>query len=279
MSTPNMPAVALSDRITQLTQQISRHESAIGRSANITTAVGLIALVALSIYFYVGYTMIADLLEPKNLVPLGARMLDDRLPEAREALVKQITQSAPGWAKEVSVQVRKEIPGLRGKLEDYVLSNTDELLGKVTNLTEDQFRKTIRENRDLLDGGFKELANSEKLSEETMNALVNALEQELKSDMKSQAEIVLETLRYLSERVQRLASGKNLDEQERYMRQILMIARRMRDTTADETPIQLSELKDSAATTAVAATKKESTSDDTDKSAEKVDKPEAKSGD
>lgn len=279
MSTPNMPAAALSDRITQLTQQISRHESAIGRSANITTTVGLIALVALSIYFYFGYTMIAGLLEPETLVPYGARMLEERLPEAREALVKQVKDSAPAWAKEASVQVRKEIPGLRGKLEGYILSNTDELLGKVTNLTEDQFRKTIRENRELLEGGFKELANSDKLSDETLNALVSALEQELKSDMKAQAEIVLETLRYLSERVQRLAVGRNLDEQERYMRQILMIARRIRDTTADETPISLSELKTSAPTKATTTTDKAvATSDDAGKASSKEDKPEAKSG-
>lgn len=236
MSTPNLPAAALSDRITQLTQNISRHEAAIRRSAGITTSVGLIALAALCIYFYFGYTTIGGLLEPQTLVPYGARMLEERLPEAREALVKQITQSAPGWAKEVSAQARKEIPGLRGKLEGYVLSSTDELLGKVTTLTEEHLRKMIEDNRDLLEKGFKELANSDTLAEETLNALVVALEQELRADMRSQAETVLETLRYLSDRVQRLSEGRDLDEQERYMRQILMIARRMRDTTALDDP-------------------------------------------
>ena len=215
MSTPNTPtpAATLSDRMTKLSQQISHHESAINRSARTTTTIGLIALFALVIYFYFGYTMIAGLLEPEQLVPYGAQMLNDRLPEARKALIKQVSDSAPSWAKTASEQVRNEIPGVRVKLETYVISNTDEMLGKVTNLTEDHFRKAIRENRDLLENGFKELANSDKLSDETLNALVVALEQELKSDMKSQAATVLETLRYLSDRVERLAAGKNLDEQ------------------------------------------------------------------
>ncbi len=280
MSTPNMPAATLSDRMTQLTQQISRHESAISRSSRTTNIIGVIALVALSIYFYFGYTMIAGLLEPKTLVPYGARMLEDRLPEARKALVKQISDSAPYWAKEASVQARKEIPGLRGKLENYVISNTDQVLGKVSTLTEDQFRKALRENRELVESGFKELSSSDKLSDETLNAMVNALERELKSDMKSQAEIVLESLQYLSERVQRLSVGKSLDEQERYMRQILMIARRMRDTTADDTPIKSPEVKDSEPVTEKKISDKpDATSAEDAKPSTKEEKPEAKSGD
>lgn len=281
MSTPNTPAATLSDRVTKLSQQISHHESAINRSARTTTTIGLIALVALAIYFYFGYTMIAGLLEPEQLVPYGAQMLNDRLPEARKALVKQVSDSAPSWAKTASEQARNEIPGVRVKLETYVMSNTDEMLGKVTNLTEDHFRKAIRENRDLLENGFKELANSDQLSDETLNALVVALEQELKSDMKTQAATVLETLRYLSERVDRLASGKSLDEQERYMRLILMIARRMRDTAADDTPIKMPELKSSQPTRKTATTDKSATTPAAaeDKASEKEDKPESKAAD
>lgn len=280
MSTPNMPAATLSDRMTQLTQQISGHESAISRSSRITNLIGAIALVALSIYFYFGYTMIAGLLEPKTLVPYGARMLEDRLPEARKALVKQIADSAPAWAKEMSVQARKEIPGLRGKLENYVLSNTDQVLDKVSTLTEDQFRKALQDNRELVESGFKELSSNDKLSDATLTALVNALEQELNSDMKSQAKDVLETLQYLSERVQRLSAGRSLDEQERYMRQILMIARRMRDTTADDTPIKSPEVKsDEPVTEQGASDKPEATSAEDAKSSTKEAKPEAKSGD
>lgn len=279
MSTPNMPAATLSDRMTQLTQQISRHESAISRSSRITGIIGAIALVALSIYFYIGYTMIAGLLEPETLVPYGARMLEDRLPEARKALVKQIADSAPSWAKEASLQARNEIPGLRVKLEGYVLSNTDQLLDKVSTLTEDQFRKALQENRELVESGFKELSSDEKLSDETLNAMVNALEQELKADMKSQAKDVLETLQYLSERVQRLSAGKSLDEQERYMRQVLMIARRMRDTAADETPINSPEVKDTEPVAEKGVSDKPAAaSAEEAKPATKDEKPEAKSG-
>lgn len=224
--------------------------------------------------------MISGLLEPDRLVPYGASMLESRLPEARKALVKQIADSAPSWAKELSVQARKEIPGLRTKLETYVLSNTDEIMNKVSTLTEDQFRKALQENREIVESGFKELSSNDKLSEETLNALVSALEQELKSDLKSQAKDLLETLQYLSERVQRLSAGKSLDEQERYMRQILMIARCMRDTTADDTPIKSPEVKSAEPVSEQGDSAKPNANSTEDvKPSTKEEPPESKTGD
>ena len=118
------------------------------------------------------------------------------------------------------------------------MEQTDVLLGQATSVTEQQFQKTIQENRDLLDRGFKELAASENLSEEVLNTLVIALEQQLQADMKSQAETVLETLRHLSDRVKRLEVGGSKDEEERIERRVLMLARRLQLNEADPRPIQ-----------------------------------------
>ncbi len=241
MSTPTSPAASaqsVAARIDQLTKQIAQHEIATKRAANTMGTVGLLALVLLSAYFFYGYVQIAELLEPNRLVPLGASMLENNLPAARQAIVQQVSNSAPAWAEQISVQARGAVPTLRTKLEDYVMEQTDVLLGQAASVTEQQFQKTIQENRELLDRGFKELAASEKLSEEALNALVIALEQQLQADMKSQAEIVLETLRHLSGRVKRLEVGGSTDEEERIERRVLMLARRLQLMEADPKPIQ-----------------------------------------
>ena len=278
MSTPNTPApaatTALSDRIHKLTGQISQHESAINRSTRTTGTIGLIALVLMAGYFYYGYVMIGGLLEPKMLVPYAADMLERNLPSAREALVKQISDSAPAWAESVSLKAQEALPELRVKLEDYVLTETDKLAGQVTNLTEEKFRKAMRENREIIDNGFKELASSDKLSEESLAALVKALESELQTDMQAQSEAVLETLRFLSMRAQKLSVGKNLDEEERCERRIAMLSRRLQLTEADPRPITMPEFKKSEpAKEDNAAEKPES------KPADKDDKAETKTGD
>lgn len=244
MSPAPAPAnLGLAARVDQLTQQISQHETALNRASNTMLIVGLLALVLLSAYFYFGYHMIADLLEPKHLVPFGATMLESNLPTAREAIAKQVSDSAPAWAEQLSIQARNSLPPLRVKLEDYVLAQTGTMLGQAAKLTEEQFRTTIEENRELLNTGFTELAASETLSDESLQALVAALELQLQSDMKSDAETVLGTLQDLRLRVQRLQSGKETDEVEQIARRVLMIARRLQLMEADPQPIQPPALK------------------------------------
>ena len=278
MSTPISTAAASTPsvvaRLDQMTKQIAQHEAAMNRASSTMGTVGLLALVLMSAYFFYGYVQIAELLDPNKLVPLGASMLENNLPAARQAIVKQVSDSAPAWAEQLSVQVRGGIPTLRNKLEDYVMEQTDVLLGQATSVTEQQFRKTIQENRELLDRGFKELASSEKLSEAVLNELVIALEQQLQADMKSQAEIVLETLRHLSDRVKSLEVGGSTDEEEKIERRVLMLARRLQLMEADPRPIQAPEVKSSAADKPATSNEPASDkSDDSKKTETKDDQP------
>ena len=264
---------SLAARVDQLSQQLSAHEATMNRSASTLGIVGIIALVLLSGYFLYGYKMISELLEPEKLVPLGAQMLHNKLPEAREATVKLVSDSAPKWAEDLSVQARESIPQLRAQLEDYVMKQTDVLLGQVTSVTEEQFRNTMKDNHDLLDKGFKELATSEKLSEESLKALEFALEQQLQADLKAQSELVLETLRHLRSRTQRLVAGADLDEEERIERRVLMLSRRLQLMEADPQPIKMPALSKAADTKTPAETGEKSEDAASEETPSKTDKP------
>ena len=136
----------------------------------------------------------------------------------------------------------------------------------------------MHDNHDVIEQGFKELATSDKLSEESLKVLVTSLEQELKTDMQAQSEAVLETLRFLSARIQRLSAGKNLDEEERCERRIAMLSRRLKLMEADPRPITMPELKSSKSATKPADSDKPAAADDAIDDAKK-DQPESKTGD
>ncbi len=278
MSTPNTPspaaASALTERMNKMSQQILQQEAAIHRSSRTTATIGLIALVVLGGYFFYGYKMIAEVLEPKMLVRSATGLIEQQLPVASNSLIAQINNSAPTWAEKVSVEAQGSIPKLRLTLEDYVLTETDKLANQVTTLTEDKFRKAMHDNHDVIEKGFQELATSDKLSEESLKVLVTSLEQELKSDMQAQAEAVLETLRFLSARIQRLSAGRNLDEEERCERRIAMLSRRLKLMEADPRPITMPALKSSKP----ADSDKPAAADDAKDDAKK-DKPDSKTGD
>lgn len=281
MSTPNTPspaaASALTERMNKMSQQISQQEAAIHRSSRTTATIGLIALVVLGGYFFYGYRMIAEVLEPKMLVRSATGLIEQQLPVATNSLIAQVNNSAPTWAEKVSVEAQGSIPKLRLTLEDYVLTETDKLANQVTNLTEDKFRKAMHDNHDVIEKGFQELATSDKLSEESLKQLVTALEQELKTDMQTQAEAVLETLRFLSSRIQKLSAGKGLDEEERCERRIAMLSRRLKLMEADPRPITMPELKPSKSAAKPTESDKPAAADDAKDDAKK-DKPESKTG-
>ena len=225
------------DRLNASQQKLNKLQEELNSSNRLTLTVGTLMLIVLAGYFAYGYREIKHLVEPETLVPFGAQILQERLPDARHALVQQVSNSAPQWAEQVSQRLRDELPHIREKLQDYFLLQSEDMLKQVTTISEDHLRKALQENKDILDTHIRELAQNEQLSDAAAEALVTALEGELKQDLKEQSETVLLSVESLDARVQRLAQGHNLDEEEAIERRILMLARRLQLMEADPSPI------------------------------------------
>jgi hypothetical protein len=230
-------------RLDAISKTVAGVESDLKRSARLSAIVGVLVLALLAVYFIFGYRMIKELLQPATLVPYGASMLEARLPEARQALAQQVASSAPGWAAQASTQLREYMPELRKKLQEYILTQTDAKLGEAIQLSEDQLRTAIRANKEVLDQGFRELADHEQLSDASLEAITLALEKELQADLKEQSAAVLETVTMLNARVQELSRGEGLDEEEQKERRVLMLARALQFKEADPTPIAIPVVK------------------------------------
>lgn len=225
------------DRLNASQQKLNTLEAELNSANRLTLTIGTLMLLVLAGYFAYGYSEIKRLLEPDTLVPYGAQMIQERIPEARQAIVQQISNSAPQWAEQMSVRIREELPQIRAKMEEYFLKQTEDMLQQVTKISDEHMRKALKDNKDVLDTHIKELAESEQLSEAGAEALVSVLENELKQDLKDQSGIVLDTVQSLDARVKHLATGVNLDEEEAVERRILMLARRLQLMEADPTPI------------------------------------------
>ncbi len=225
------------ERLNASQQKLNTLQAELNSSNRLTLTIGGLMLLLLAGYFAYGYSEIKRLVEPETLVPYGAQMIQERIPEARQAVVQQVSNSAPQWAEQVSTRLRDELPGIRAKMEDYFMKQSEEMLQQVTKISEEHMRKALKDNKDVLDTHIRELAEHEQLSDAGAEALVAALENELQADLKDQSEIVLDTVQMLDARVQHLALGQNLDEEEAVERRILMLARRLQLMEADPTPI------------------------------------------
>jgi hypothetical protein len=234
-NTPS-PAGAASADLTSALQQAERELAALKvklrSSSRLTGIVGLVILALLSGYFYYGYTEINSLLQPKQIVNAASDFIDQQLPEIRQQLESQIKNNSGEWMQTASDEALNAIPQLRAAIEDFAIDHMNEVMDQVATITEDEFRKFITDNRELVETTFKELADNPKVSDELLKQLEAALDQQLGVEMKSQAEDLLDLLAKLADEVESLREGKNLGELERKKRSILMIARRLQHDQA-----------------------------------------------
>ncbi len=208
--------------------------SKLARGAIFTRVVGILLLCLLGGYFAYGYSEIKTLIDPNFVVPFVGNLLEDSVPEVRRTLTETVNTSAPAWAESLSTLAIQSAPQARQNLENYVLDQTSTALDNVVTVSEDNLRKTLRENRTDMNHVLAKLVNDEQFSEETLELFTIALDQELGGDMRDQAHLVLGTLIGLKERLHHLSNGRSLSQDEVLERHTLMTIRYLQLREADE---------------------------------------------
>lgn len=197
------------------------------RGNMLTVIVGAFVLLLLGGYFAYGYSQIADVTKPKVMVDAAESWLEDQIPEVRKTLEAEVDKSAPVWAESLSKQAQASLPTVREKLEAYVLDQADQIMEQTVNLTEEHFRKVLKEKREVLEEGFNDLAKSPKLAKETLRDLVDAMEGVFQADMKEGSSEMFARLNFMTEKLTRLKAGKDLNPEENLERLVLMQVRRL----------------------------------------------------
>lgn len=218
---------ALTQRIDQLYRELAAQRRRTDQSATVTALVGGVILLGLAGYFYFGYTQFSEVTRPERIVQAAETIVNDNLPVARKAIEEEVNRSAPVWAESLSKQAQNSMPTARKKLEEYVTAEVDKTLNQGLQLTEEQFRTFLQNNRATIERSMKELASNPTLAEETINELVNSLEKQLKGDLQMKSRELFTALNLSNEKVKKLQSNLNLTPGEHIERRLLMLARRL----------------------------------------------------
>ncbi|MSR59554.1 MAG: hypothetical protein EXS05_18245 [Planctomycetaceae bacterium] len=187
-------------------------------------------------YFGFGYHEISSVMEPATLVAVAEGWIKDKIPEARQAVEAEVQRSSPVWAASLSKQAQSQLPAVRTRLEEYVLTQVDQMVDQTVVVTEQQFREFLREHRDALEQGFKDLATSPELADESLDRLQAAVEDQFQFKMNEGADDLFAALNQLSSRLTHLKENNELTDEEALERQILMQARRLQLQQAELQP-------------------------------------------
>ena len=86
-------------RLASVEKELNTLERRLKREARMSTFVTVVVLALLSFYFAYGYREFSKIIQPKEIVSLGAALVDENVSVVREAIQDEVTQSAPVWAR------------------------------------------------------------------------------------------------------------------------------------------------------------------------------------
>jgi hypothetical protein len=213
----------LEERLDRMQRELASHQRRLVGRTRFAGFLAAVVLVALSVYFYIGYSGFGEVTQPKNLVALAESQIDDNLPTVRRTVQDYIINESPGWASDLSQQIQASLPTAREELENYIVAQMDVMLES----TEEQFRGFLKDNHDLLEKGFADLSASPQMAEQTVVEITNALDKKLAGRMQADANQLFDTLLEMNKKISKLNLNKNLNQEQALERRILMLTRRL----------------------------------------------------
>lgn len=216
-----------SQKLTDIKSKVISLQNRLNREVLLTSLLGLVTVVAICGYFYYGYNQINELLQPKTLVDFAGQMAQDKLPELRQQLETEVAKNAPVWAEEMSRQAVISVPQVREQLEEHIVGQVDAMFEQTVTLTEPEMKKFMEEHKVEIARAIAELKQDDKvLSEESMAGIEKAVSDTLGTDIKEQAQEALHTLQEMIAKGTQLRDGKDLNEFDTRLREVIMILRR-----------------------------------------------------
>ena len=180
-----------------------------------------------------GYHRIQTALEPENLADRVEEILRANYPAVREEIVAQAHSEAPAIARQVSEELLKSTPDARARLETLTARQLEVGLDQVAEISEEQFRQLLVNNREHIERAFVQL---EQAPQETRAIVLDAeasIEEQLGLDLREQARQALELYRQFNDKLEKLATpGAELERKERLERRIVRLLRALGQQTS-----------------------------------------------
>ncbi len=187
-----------------------------------------------------GYYRVQQALKPENLADRVEETVRENYPEFRATLVTQAQENAPELAKQVSETVIAAVPDARVDLERMVARQLAIGLDNATELSAEQFRDLLKENRAQFVKVFNAIEDAPEEAHQLVLETEASIEKQLGVDLQRQAKLAVKNLDDLNAKLDRLAgSPDTLSAKEQVERRIVRVLRAMQQS---ESNMQISAL-------------------------------------
>ncbi|HIE98214.1 MAG TPA: hypothetical protein EYG03_25225 [Planctomycetes bacterium] len=221
------PTETEASRLAGVEKELNTLERRLKREALISTIMTVVVLLVLSFYFMYGYREFSKLLQPSEIVGLGAALVDENVTVLRESIQDEVESGAPVWAEQLSSQAIAAVPLVREELEKFAVAQAKDAIEQYVTISQDEFRRVLKENHAEFQGLVTELSKEGEATDEVVAALEEVLNKELGGDMEVAAADLVETLQLANHKLVRLGADTDLDDDEQKERLVMMLFRRI----------------------------------------------------
>ncbi|MEO2015957.1 MAG: hypothetical protein ABGZ53_16480, partial [Fuerstiella sp.] len=214
-------------RLAGVEKELNTLERRLKREALISTIMTVVVLLLLSGYFVYGYIQFSKLMQPADIVSLGAALVDENVTVLRESIQDEVDQGAPVWAEQLSSQAIAAVPLVREEMEKFAVTQAKDAIEQYVTISQDEFRRVLKENHAEFQGLVAELSREGEATDEVVAALEEVLNKELGGDMEVAAADLVETLQLANHKLVRLGEDTDLDDDEQNERLVMMLFRRI----------------------------------------------------
>jgi hypothetical protein len=179
----------------------------------------------------VAYTRVNAALDPERLADRAEAAIRENYPELRKELVAQVHAKSPAIAQRVSRNLTASAPEARQWLEDFTAQQLKAGLDEAGDLSAEQFRKLLRDNREAVIEVFEKVEAAPDEARRLVLEMEENVENEFGIDVQKQAKEALAVHIRLNDKLARLNDpDATLEPQELLERRMVRILKTMQDT-------------------------------------------------
>jgi hypothetical protein len=209
-------------------------ERAARRAAAWTTGLLVLFVVLVAATFTLGYVQARKALDPDRLVDEGEKRIVSQYPQWREELKQELARTVPEAADRVLKQSEASLPRSRERVERYLDREVQEGLARAAAVTEADFRRFVRANRDYVRQGFADLRQVPYRVEPFAAGLEERLDKQFGVTLRQEAGVVLQALGRLNAKLEKLGRNGHLSPSEQVERRIVRTLRALQQEGAKE---------------------------------------------
>lgn len=186
---------------------------------------GLILLLILEVATMTTYSFwtAREALQPDSLADQAEAVIQKNYPKFRETLTSEMKQKSPMIAEELSDDLLASGPDVRQWLEQTTARQIEYGLDEATELSADQFREFLQENREQVLDIFEQLDDAPEQARELVLNLEMQFDKQLGVDLQDQARTALKFHQALNTKLEKITSNAPLEPKELLEKRIFRI--------------------------------------------------------